>query len=610
MPPDWSDRTPVRAGHVTCTGNIMKQNPRDFQPSHDIAAWNGLPPRQRRQRVKVPIRIVESPFYADAALSVYVKIKALAQRPEGCTAGARTLASYLGLSKSTVERGISQLRSSAPDGVIELPENTRRSMPGGWGTTCLRRVRPMTSSERFVWLPVAACEDLTSRQLRAYAAIAYAVALKIALTEAELAGYLRHHTGSRAGSPITTEAAGKVIDGLEATGWITVERRAGTQGRHLFTLATVEPEPRPGDPFDLFATPASPVVGDGSGPRVDDGSLAYREDPMTDRPEDERPLVPPAGGEIPVDASVPGRPAVRTEPVPPGEPVAARLPSPRLALRAGEHPDSDAPELTYSPRVHAALEPVRWLLPRANTFTQRLIGREAGRQLRAGTDDARLRARLTARLAATTPSDIRDVGRWLLGVALPRWGCPDPDCETGVLWSSGTACRTCREVITDRRAASRPPVVPSAPAGTAPTGPDRLPRLGQCCPGCERPRPVGTSGLCGGCRHTPKATTPTAVPAERCTGDGSARCDRPAANDGLCWRCRVRRTSRAGTDSFPSTEAGQPEPDPAASRYQSRFGRSVAAHGASPVPVPAARQPSAAELLGSPPAPLRPRRSY
>ncbi|MET8629961.1 hypothetical protein ABZW30_40635 [Kitasatospora sp. NPDC004669] len=545
---------------------MMKQTSRNFQPSGEIDSRDVITPRQRRQRVKVPMRIVESPFYADAALSVYIKVKALAQRPEGCTAGARTLASYLGLSKSTVERGISQLRSGAPDNVIELPENTRRSMPGGWGTTCLRRVRPMTSSERFVWLPVAASEDLTPRQLRAYAVIAYAVAQKIALTETELAAHLRHHSGSRAGRPITTEAAGKVIDALETTGWVTVDRRAGTQGRHLFTLATGEPAPRPGDPFDLFATPGSSVVDDGSGSRVDDGSLAYKEDLMTDRPENERPLVSPAVGEVPVgtaagspatgpmEAVRPAETARSGESALPGQPAAAQPSPPRLALRADGHPDTHAPELTYSPRVHAALEPVRWLLPGANTFTQRLIGREVGRQLRTGTDDARLRGRLTARLAATSPSDIRDVGRWLLGVALPRWGCADPDCETGVLWSSGAPCRTCREVITIRRAAShapagRPPTVPAPRASTAPTGPALLPRFGQCCPGCERPRPVGMSGLCGSCGHTSQAATPIALPAQRCTSDGTAHCDRPAVSGGLCWRCRVQASSPTHTAS-------------------------------------------------------------
>ncbi len=52
------------------------------------------------------------PHYADAALSVYIKAKALGQRPEACTAGVATLASYLHLCESTLQRGLAQLRAA------------------------------------------------------------------------------------------------------------------------------------------------------------------------------------------------------------------------------------------------------------------------------------------------------------------------------------------------------------------------------------------------------------------------------------------------------------------------------------------------------------------
>lgn len=154
----------------------------------------------RRQRVRVPMRLVSSPFYADVALSVYVKVAALAARPEGCTARSSTIASYLGLSVSSVERGMTQLSRRGPDGVVEL-WSKRRTLSGGKGESALRSVRPMTRTEGFVWLPVAASEDLTPRQLRAYAVIAFAEQTGIALTEGELAGYLRHHSGRKVGGP-------------------------------------------------------------------------------------------------------------------------------------------------------------------------------------------------------------------------------------------------------------------------------------------------------------------------------------------------------------------------------------------------------------------------
>lgn len=72
-----------------------------------------------------------------------------------------------------------------------------------------------------------------------------------------------------------------------------------------------------------------------------------------------------------------------------------------------------------------------------------------------GTDVERLHRRLTARFAKVMLSEIRDPGRWLLGVALPRWGCGYRDCEAGVLWSTGKACEVCAEIVEDKAAARR-----------------------------------------------------------------------------------------------------------------------------------------------------------
>ncbi|MFD9821352.1 hypothetical protein ACFWW0_20975, partial [Streptomyces violascens] len=68
----------------------------------------------RTQRVKVPMRLVSSPFYADVALSVYVKVKALGARPEGCEAKAATIAAYVGVAKSAVERGVALVLRAGP----------------------------------------------------------------------------------------------------------------------------------------------------------------------------------------------------------------------------------------------------------------------------------------------------------------------------------------------------------------------------------------------------------------------------------------------------------------------------------------------------------------
>ncbi|MGC0372546.1 hypothetical protein [Streptomyces sp. SAI-229] len=462
-----------------------------------------LPPSHAyiRQRVKVPMRLVESPHYSDAALSVYVKVKALAQRPEGCTAGIATLASYLRLSESTVQRGLAQLRTAGPDGLVELPESRRRSLPGGYGTTARRQVRPMTPTERFIWLPVTASECLRPRLLRAFAVIAYAVAQKHPLTFRTLAGVLRHHSGPRAGLPLTTGAVTRIVEQLDASGWITVHRRAGEHGRHLFGVHDGRP---------------SALLDDRSGTRTGEGSLAYKEDRRTDRPDDDTAHPSPAVGERQV-----GREAV-TAVAPHGRPVLRAQDTSPSPVRTGPKPYT-GPQLTFSPRLHSVLEPVRFLLEDLNTYVQRRLGREIARQLDAGTGVERLRSRLTQRLAATVVEDIRDPGRWLLGVALPRWGCADPDCETGVLWSTGGCCRTCRETVADRY------VPPSRNAETGPVPP---------------PSPPGRSAGDRPDRRAwtpPKASGPVVV--DRCRGRGGT-CSRRAPH-GLCWRCRVEAV---GTD--------------------------------------------------------------
>ncbi|MFB7468810.1 hypothetical protein ACFCZ1_35900 [Streptomyces sp. NPDC056224] len=492
------------------------------------------------------MRLVESAHYSDAALNVYMKIKALGQRPEGCTAGIATLASYLGLSSSTVERAVAQLRNPAPDGVVELPENRRRSLPGGRGTTARRRVRPMSRTERYVWLPVHASENLSPRSLRAYAVLAYAEIQGAPLSEGDLARLLRHHSGSRAGRPISVGAAGRIIDRLAATRWITVSRRAGVRGRHLFLVhngAATAPGTEPP------AAPRTSPPDEGSGSDADAGSLAYKEDHRTDRPDDERRSVPSAEGDLTVVAKSGHAPRRRRPgvgrggvalraglkiPRPPADgpvhaalsaPVHTALPTTAPARSGGRVP------LTFSPRVDAVLEPVRMLLGGVGRYVLRRIGREIGRQLDDGASVDRMRARLTQRLARTFVDQIRDPGRWLLGVALPRWGCADPDCETGVLWSTGVQCRACAEFRAARRYGAPAAGIPEQRSGG---GPVPVP-VRSCCPTCERLLGPGRSGECGQCSGSPVVE----VPAACCPGVDGMHCGRPVAG-GLCWRCRTR----------------------------------------------------------------------
>lgn len=452
----------------------MSCSPRETHPEPQPAAPQ-VCPRGGGMSVRVPLRLVAGAQYADAALSVYVKIAALSVRAEGCTAKVATLAAYLGMSKSAVERGLAQLRApDEADGIVEVP-TTRRTLPGGRGQSAHRTIRPLAEGELWVRIPVRAAEALPPRLLRLYALLAYATARRIPATCAELGEMLHHHTGKQAGQHLGERQVRRLVDELEASGWLTVHRRDGAHGRHAYetnrhplravpAAAAAPVPPRP--PVGGRATGAADIH-DGSGPDLDDGSLVSEEDLLTDRPgsaqdvlgirrrrgigsrrktvDDARPR--PVGG---------GGPRVlRTD----------RTPGARAA--AGRAPYT-GPTLQLSPRVWRVLGPVRHHLPQIRPFLLRKIGREVGAQLRAGTSEQRLHERLERRYARTTP--VRDIGRWILGAGLPRHGCGTAACESGTVWDTGEDCELCavnRQVAAACRASATHTASPPAQAASA-----------------------------------------------------------------------------------------------------------------------------------------------
>ncbi|CUW29661.1 helix-turn-helix domain-containing protein [Streptomyces reticuli] len=420
-------------------------------PEPHTAADGVCPSASGGRTVRVPLRLVVGSQYSDAALAVYVKVAALALRPEGCTARVETLATYLGMSKSAVERALRLL--TQPDPVDHLAEvtTTRRTKRGGTGDSAHRTTRPLADGELWVRIPVRAAEALTPRLLRLYALLAYATARRIPVTAAELAEMLHHHTGKQAGEHLGERQTRRLVDDLAATGWLTVHRREGTQGRHLYEThrhplrtvpaAPAEPDAPEAEQLALWDGPA-PVSHDGSGPDLRDGSLASKEDHSTDRHEKTQ-----LGGGIrrrrgdrkwvarPVDNPVPdtvaGRDRVlRTDAETDG-------PGPATGRRT-----YTGPGLQLSPRVRRVLQPVRHELGGIRPFVLRRIARTIGQMLDApGGSEDRLTDRLTRRYATT--EQIRDMSRWILGAGLVRHGCGRPDCETGVIWPTGQDCETC-----------------------------------------------------------------------------------------------------------------------------------------------------------------------
>ena len=506
---------------------------------------------ERRGRVRVPWRVVSSPSYPDAALSVYVKVAALGWRPEGCTAGVSVIAGYLRLSSSTVERGLRALSTPDPfDGVVEL-RTRRRTKPGGTGTTAERQVRPVQRRERHVWVPVIAAELLEPRQLRAWAALAYADATGMAVSEAELGEILVHHSGKRAGLPIGPGAASAVVDSLEAHGWLKVRRREGWQGRHEYVVlgrpGAVVPEAV--ENFGAGEEPGGGVgeccgVGDGSGSRDSDGSPANKEDPQIDRCVNEGGLDSPAVGEAevgtreaPVEnlgtlphSSADGGLALRADENSPRPKPTSALPRERL--------EYTGPELTFSARMAWIVEPVQWLLHQVKPYVQREFARELSAQMTLGAEPERLRARLEARFAATSPSEIRSVEGWLLKVAPVRWGCHDPRCESGVRWHSGEECQECLAVRMQRKAERERQELLAA--GKCPGCLGRLDQDARCWT-CRPPARVAPAS------PGPASEAPPSVPGpvarcrpDRCPGCGSWAEGRGA--DGRCRRCAVQHS--------------------------------------------------------------------
>ncbi|MFD6024528.1 hypothetical protein [Streptomyces griseoluteus] len=486
-------------------------------PEPHTAASGARPRAAGGQTIRVPLRLVVGAQYPDVALSVYVKIAALALRAEGCTARVTTLAAYLGMSKSAVERGLRPLtRPDIIDGITEV-RTTRRTASGGTGESAHRVTRPLAAGDLWVRIPVRAAEALTPRLLRLYALLAYATARRIPVTVAELGEMLHHHTGKRAGEHLGERTVRRLVDDLEATGWLAVRRREGAQGRHAYEtrphpLHTVpaavpaEPAATPTDGqlalWDEDSAPAeSPVIHDGSGPDDLDGSLASKEDLSTDRREKTE-----LGGGIrrrrgdrkwvpsPVDNSVPrsfgrGDLVLRTDAETDGSSSAA-----------GRAPYT-GPALQLSSRIWRVLEPVHHELGDVRPYVMRRIAREIGAQLDAGSSEERLLDRVTRRYATTDP--IRDIGRWLLGAALVRHGCGRAECETGVIWETGQDCELCattrqqraararREAdltaAEQRMAARRSEVLAQHPAGSA--GEQLLERPGAAAVVPDRPRP-------------------------------------------------------------------------------------------------------------------------
>ncbi|RDG35176.1 hypothetical protein, partial [Streptomyces corynorhini] len=434
------------------------------------------PRRRSEQTVWIPEALFRGTDFADEAVTVYVKVAALdarrtwpGSRPDTdpCTASVAELASTLGMSVSAVERGLKPLNQTGPDGAAPWLSTKQRTHTGGMGRTAKRQARLVPRDEAALEVSVTVAEALTPRRFRAYLHLARATAKGLPVTGAELAGELHHQPGSKhASEPLSETTGRRIMAELDAAGWITLDHRAGYQGRHLVTVnrhpllaaeAPVDEQlalpldtPAPGPAATL--DPAA-ITTDGVGAADLDGSLASKEDSTysTDGTSQlgggcRRRRGTGKWGTGPVDNSG-------------GVPDTFRAGHRELRSSGGgqgsqERP-YDGPGLTISARIWHALEPVHHAYGRATVWEQREIARRIGRQLAGGIPPERLAYRIGHRYAtALDPYRGPDgIGRWILGVALAPGGrCGLHACEDGATWPTRAPCPGCTETARDRAA--------------------------------------------------------------------------------------------------------------------------------------------------------------
>lgn len=445
--------------------------------------------RRSEQTIEVPERVYRGPHYSDVFKKAWCKMAGLDTdgNIEHCNASVLNMASFSGLSKPAFERALKEGRVSGPDG--GAPEFTTRRMThrGGRGRTAIRRVRGVAYGERFVTVPGWIADAAEPRELAAVLLIAHARADGHQLTAEELAQELFHHHGKRKGLPLSERTVRRLIDRMEAKGFLDVDRRGGYQGRHVLAVreTPIEAVPEP-TPAPASSAPC-PDTHDGSGPDTGDGSLAIKEDSevVTDG-------VAQVGGSFrrrrttgsyrpdPVDTASNSR--------------GGNYPVAPDTFRPTRPPLGTDDEAAFPPHVWDILQPVHDILPGLRPFLAWRITTEIDRQLGAGVWAEDIRDQLHHLRGRTMRDDIPDPGRWILGAALPpRPGpCGRPDCIRGYMRHDGRPCKACTDTTPGQhhaRARGHPPPTTAA-----------VPL--QACPGCAAPyRPPLRHPNCRLCHH-------------------------------------------------------------------------------------------------------------
>lgn len=435
------------------------------EPRHDRRGGAGGV--GRGQWVRYPLRVVvDTVAYADADTKVYGKVKALSKnRP--CEASVARLAEFTALSVSAVEKALTRLsRPAQTDGVRELTRKQRSHRSTGKGLTNERTCRELEDDERYVYAPVRAADSLRGTLHRLYLLLRYTSHVEHRdLTLAEIGQALRHHGGKHAGEPLHEGTAAHLLDELEAAGWITQDKRGGYRGRHQITVhddpVHLADAHAPAPAATGTPAPTTPDAEYGAAPDHECGAPAYKEDQELTHPGNNPPTAvlgirrrrPTGGGAHERESAVD-----------------------TFGRRAGLDLTPAAWRVVWS-----VLDPVRHELgPLSGWEWERLV-HDVLRRLADETPE-RLRDRVQRRYTVMRTDDpdqppaIEGFARWLIGAALVRRGCENPDCETGTLWSAGISCPACalRRETADTR--TRPATEPAQPVRQIADRPAQVPR--------------------------------------------------------------------------------------------------------------------------------------
>ncbi|MFF9982819.1 hypothetical protein [Streptomyces erythrochromogenes] len=412
----------------------------------------------------MPLRWL-GPLTGDAA-RVATQIIDRGHKGLGCFATDQTIASALGLHRSTVQDAM-RLLEGLEDGRAMRVETSNRS-------TITRRLRPLhraedgTPVEPYLRIVNFARNNLQGNRFSVYAYASYCAdlsqALKVSCTSPRLGCCAVHACG------LGEDTVRKHLKSLVADRWLTLTQQGG--GRRKGSFYEVHERPAPVEnPLDLAT--ANPLDLATSNPP----DLATQNTQLlTGSSEQAREVsCGSAGTALQVVARGPvENPAAEAFPQAVADPVAA----------------SPEPQQEPSTTISATAYRVLRLLPLELSPGQYGLAAKAIEQAVAqvGGDVDRISDRVHRHFAG---QHIADPYGWLIHRGLRNSPCPAPECEDGRTWPTGADCPICRERYADRRG------TPLVFRGRA----TAIYKVTWTCTRCERPGPgeVPPDGVCDRC---------------------------------------------------------------------------------------------------------------